>query len=218
MSWEEAASEHFAARFAAADAQVALGVLAALETAHARLSERLPALPPAPVDVVLHGTRAQLHLAQPALLATPPALRDVVLGRTSGRSVHVLSPRLHGDELAAPALFAQLALRAAYPALRAPARRLRHRWLLEGAADWLCGRVPTLRAKARRRLRAGARPAFPPAAGDAPLFGGLAVELVARERGPDAVLRLLGALGERDRMLAGLDAQWPRHLERLATS
>jgi hypothetical protein len=213
VSWQEAASEHFAARFAAADAPAAREVLGALEAARARLGESLPALPRAPVDVVLHGSRAQLHLAQPALLATPPALRDVVLGRAAGGTVHLLSPRLHRDGLAAPALFAQLALQAAHPPLRAPARRLRHRWLLEGAADWLTGRVPTLRARARRRLRAGARPAFPPAARDAPLFGGLAVELVARERGPDAVLGLLGALGTRDEVLAGLAAAWPRHLE-----
>jgi hypothetical protein len=213
VAWEERCSEHFAARGEEADAAAAEDVLATLEAFRAELAGRLPTLPDEVVDVVLHGTRAQLHVAQPALLAVPASLRAVVLGRASGHSVHLLSPRVHRDARAAPALYARLAVVASSPALRRPARRLRHAWLVDGAGDWLAGRVPSLEPHVRRRLRDGPPPPFPPPLRDAPLFGGPAVALVARERGPEGVLALLAQPGP----VPGLAAVWPRHLERLAT-
>jgi hypothetical protein len=213
VAWDEQGSEHFTARSAPVDAAHAADVLAVLERTRADLAARLPAVPEEVVDVVVHGTRAQLHVAQPSLLAVPPSLRDVVLGRAAGRSIHLLTPRLHRDARAAPALYARLAVLATGPALRTPARRLRHAWLVDGAGDWLAGRLPVLEPHIRRRLRDGPPPPFPPPLRDAPVFGGAAVALLARERGPEAVVALIAAPGP----VPGLAAVWPRYLERLVS-
>jgi len=212
VSWDEAASAHFAARFGPADAGAAAAVLAALEDARARFAERLPAVPDGTVDVVLHGTRAQLHLAQPPLLAVPPSLRELVLGRASGHTLHLLTPRLHGDERVAPALLGRLAVLASSPALRKPLRRARYAWLVDGTGEWLAGRVDAALPHVRRVLRAGAPPPFPPSLRDVPVFAGAAVALVARDAGLDGLLALLAAPGPAP---AGLAATWPRYLERL---
>src|ERR671928_195607 len=51
-------------------------------------------------------------------------------------------------------------------------RYVRWAWLCEGAATHFSGQGRHLRAAIARRLREGARPAFPPAVRDATLLGG----------------------------------------------
>jgi hypothetical protein len=63
-------------------------------------------------------------------------------------------------------------------------------WLAEGAATYLAGQVPHLRAAILRRLREGGRPSFPPAPRDALLLGGTLFALLEREAGPAAAAAL----------------------------
>ena len=66
MSWLETPSETFVARHEARDSDDATRVLAQLEGARERL-ERLFPDRVGPLDVVLHGTVAQLDAAEPWL-------------------------------------------------------------------------------------------------------------------------------------------------------
>src|SRR4051794_8816763 len=97
MAWLESATEHFVARHDEVEERGAHAVLELLENTRARLSERLRTLPEEEVAVVLHGSTAQLHAAQPMLpllaRATTPAARRYVVGRVAGDTIHVLSPR-----------------------------------------------------------------------------------------------------------------------------
>src|SRR4051794_11426024 len=97
MSWVESASEHFVARYDETETRGARAVLELLEDTRARLSERVQQLPEEEVAVVLHGSAAQLHAAQPMLpllaRATTPAARRYLVGRAAGDTIHVLSPR-----------------------------------------------------------------------------------------------------------------------------
>src|SRR4051812_49994833 len=94
--WNETPSEHFVARHEDRDASDAEGVLELLEATRARLA-RAFAVVPAGVDVVLHGSDAQLLLARPGValewLAAAPAARRYVTGTWSRRELHVLAPR-----------------------------------------------------------------------------------------------------------------------------
>jgi len=63
-------------------------------------------------------------------------------------------------------------------------------WLCEGAATHLAGQVTHMRAAIARRLREGGRPAFPPAARDALVFGGTVFDMLERERGVYACVEL----------------------------
>src|SRR4051795_6344215 len=94
--WNETPSEHFVARHEDRDASDAEGVLELLEATRARLA-RAFAVVPAGVDVILHGSDAQLLLARPGLLATralaAPAARRYVTGTWGRRELHVLAPR-----------------------------------------------------------------------------------------------------------------------------
>ena len=60
---------------------------------------------------------------------------------------------------------------------------MRWAWLCEGAATWLSGQTPHLRAAIVRRLREGGRPAFPPEPRDAMLLGGTVFALLEQEHG-----------------------------------
>ena len=62
-------------------------------------------------------------------------------------------------------------------------RYVRWAWLCEGAATWLSGQAPLLRAAIVRRLREGGRPAFPPEPRDAMLLGGTVFGLLEQEHG-----------------------------------
>jgi hypothetical protein len=242
MAWEETASDHFVARHESADADGAREVLELLEDTRARLGERVRALPPDEIAVVLHDSTAQLHAAQPLLPVlvrlTAPAARRYLVGRAGRDTIHVLSPgelrsRASGVagssdllRLAPAALYARLVVGELNPRLRG-VRAMRWAWLGDGAAEWLSGRVRFARPAIARRLREGPPPAFPPAPRDALLLGGTLVDLLAREEGPDAALRLVGDAGKgtpRDalrqafhgRALHHTEGTWRAHLARIA--
>lgn len=242
MSWEETASEHFVARHDGADADGAREVLELLEDTRARLGESFRALPEHEIAVVLHGTPAQLHAAQPLLAlvvrATAPAGRRYVAGRAAGRdTIHVLAPKVlrarattvEGSRdmlrLTPAALYARLVVGDANPGLRG-LKGLRRQWLGVGAAEFFSGRTRYARPAIARRLREGPPPRFPPAARDAVLLGGTVVDLLAREEGVDAAVRLVreasdgdasGALSEAfgGRDLRHTEGTWRAHLARV---
>jgi len=66
-------------------------------------------------------------------------------------------------------------------------------WLCEGAASYLAGQVPYLRAAVARRMREGGRPAFPPAPRDALVLGGTVFGMLERERGREACAEMARA-------------------------
>jgi hypothetical protein len=242
MAWEETASDHFVARHDGADIAGAAEVLELLEHTRARLGERVRTLPEGEIAVVLHDSTAQLHAAQPLLpvlvRATAPAARRYLVGRAGRDTIHVLSPRelrarassVKGSSdflrLAPAALYARLVVGELNPRLRG-IRAVRWAWLGEGAAEWLSGRVRFARPAIARRLREGPSPAFPPAAKDALLLGGTLVDLLAREEGPDAALKLIAEAGtgqSRDALRAAFhgralhhtEGTWRAHLARIA--
>jgi hypothetical protein len=208
VPWEESASATFVARHDARDAADAAQVLAQLEYARERLEARLPARL-GPLEVVLHGSAAQLDAAQPwlplARRLVSPAARRYVVGWAGPRELHLLAPRLlarrasnvEGSlEMLMLAPSALLARRSVVEGLGPPLpppfgpRRLarwgRWAWLVEGAAQWLSGQTRHVRPAVARRLREGAAPAFPPGAADALLLGGTVFDLVVREEGERA--------------------------------
>jgi hypothetical protein len=159
--------------------------------------------------------------------------------------VHVLAPRVLADRasnvagsremlmLTPAALYAQLVIAECNPGLPPPwrprglARAARWAWLLAGAAQWFSGQTPHARPAIARRLREGPRPAFPPSLRDAALLGGTVVDLLAREEGEAAAVRLACTLppgGPRQalleafhgRALVHTEGTWRAHLARLA--
>ena len=239
--WGETDSEHFTARHDEQDAEGAAAVLTVLEATRERLRPLLHEVP-AGVSVVLHGTPAQLHVAQPllplAVRVTAPASRRYLVGWPGRDAVHVLAPAALEDRasavpgsremllLAPAALYAQLAVRASNPRLRR-ARRLRWAWLVLGAAQFLSGQTAHARPAFRRRLREGPEPSFPPALRDAHLLGGTVMDLLAREEGDEAVAGLVAVAGDATpretltrafggRGLRHTEAAWRAHLARLA--
>jgi hypothetical protein len=239
--WLETDSEHFTARHSELDADGAEAVLAMLERTRVALAPHLHDLPSG-VSVVLHGTTAQLHVAQPllpvAVRLTAPASRRYIVGWPGRDSLHVLAPGLLEERasavpgsremllLAPAALYAQLAIRASNPRL-ARARRLRWAWLVLGAAQYLSGQTAHARPAVKRRLYEGPEPAFPPALRDAHLLGGTLVDLLAREEGDEAVAGLIAVAGDapvdetlvrafHGRDLRHTEAAWRLHLARLA--
>ena len=239
--WLETDSEHFTARHDEHDADGAASVLALLEATRERLTGRLHDVPDG-VAVVLHGTTAQLHAAQPllpvAVRVTAPASRRYLVGWPGRDAVHVLAPSVLDERasavpgsremlrLAPAALYAQLAVRATNPRLRR-GRRLRWAWLGLGAAQFLSGQTAHVRPAIKRRLHEGGRPSFPPALRDAHLLGGTVMDLLAREEGDDAVAGLVAVAGDappretlirafHGRELRHTEAAWRAHLERMA--
>ena len=211
MSWQETASETFVARHDERDAADALQVLRQLEAARERLERafetRLDTL-----DVVLHGSRAQLHVAQPWLpiqrALTAPAGRRYLVGWAGATELQVLAPRLLAQRasnvegslemlmLAPSALFARRLVSEGIPGLPPPfgprsfRRYLRWAWLIEGAAQYLSGQTRHVRPAITRRLREGGPPSFPPSRRDAPLLGGTVFDLLANEEGERACVKL----------------------------
>ena len=219
-------------------------MLAQLEYARARL-ERLLEVELGELDVVLHGSPAQLDAAQPWLpmqrRLTAPSARRYVVGWAGARELHVLSPRLLAQRasnvegslemlmLSPSALLARRAIAIRHPGFPPPlgprrlARWMRFAWFVEGAAQWLSGQTRHVRPAITRRLREGSAPAFPPGRADALLLGGTIFDLVAREEGERAAVRAvragpagaLEAFGSRSRRHT--EAAWRSHLDRLAT-
>lgn len=186
-------------------------MLKQLEAARERL-ERLFSTHLDALDVVLHGSRAQLHAAQPWLplqrSLTAPAGRRYLVGWAGEDALHVLAPRLLAQRasnvegslemlmLTPSALFARRLVAAVNPGLpppfgpRAFRRYLRWAWLVEGAAQFLSGQTRHVRPAVTRRLREGGPPSFPPGRRDAPLLGGTVFDLLAREEGDHACVQL----------------------------
>src|SRR4051795_8842635 len=247
MAWVDTASETFLARHDERDADDADRVLAQLEFARARLEERFDTRP-GELEVVLHSSPALLDAAQPwvplARRLTAPAARRYVVGWAGPRELHVLCPRVLAHRasnvegslemlmLAPSALLARRYLGANHPGLPPPfgprrfARYLRWAWLVEGAAQWFSGQARHVRPAVARRLHEGSAPSFPPSRRDATLLGGTVFDLLAREEGEAACVRLAcgphprgagSALTEAfaGRALRHSEATWRAHLARL---
>jgi hypothetical protein len=212
-AWVETSSPHFAARHDLADEDDVVAVLELLESTRERLAQAFPAVPDDVVDVVLHGSRAQLWTAQPELPVvsrlTAPAARRYLVGWPAGGTLHLLAPRhlraraskVPGSRemalLAPAALYAQLVVGANNPGLPPPfragslVRMVRWAWLWAGAGQFFSGQTAFARPAIARRLREGSPPAFPPAPRDAMLLGGSVLDLLAREEGDAAVVALV---------------------------
>jgi hypothetical protein len=232
--WDETPSEHFVARHEDRDAGDAEGVLELLEATRARLA-RAFAVVPAGVDVVLHGSDAQLLLARPGValerLVAAPAARRYVTGTWSKRELHVLAPRRLEERastvpgsrelvLLSPAgLYSRLVVGSSSRALRSRRRSRRLAWLAWGAAEWFSGQTAHARPAIARRLREGRSPAFPPGRRDARLLGGTVVDLLVRERGEAEAVRLVDEGVLRHAFLGAplreIESRWREHLERL---
>jgi hypothetical protein len=250
VAWIESVSPSFRARHESADADDAARALDSLEATRARLEILFPRTV-AGVTVVFHRRSAVLDLAHPLVpverLLTAPAARRYVVGSTSRDTIHVLAPatllarasKVPGSRemlsRAPDVLYARLVVgvnNRRLPPPPTPSRlshRLRWAWLVEGAARYFAGQVEHARPAIARRLREGRRPAFPPGLRDAALLGGTVLDLLARERGPEAAMRLacyLNPAGPQvaleeafgGRALVDTEGTWRSHLARIATA
>jgi hypothetical protein len=250
LAWLETASDTFVARHDERDSPDVERVLGQLEHARSRLDERFPEHV-GELAVVMHGSAAQLDAAEPWLplqrRLTAPAGRRYLVGWAAERELHVLAPRLLAQRasnvegslelmmLAPAALLARRYVAANHPGMPPPfgprsfARWLRWAWLLEGAAQYFSGQVRHVRPAVTRRLRESGTPAFPPGRRDATLLGGTVFDLLAREEGVEACVRLASRLNPgghaaaldkafHGRPLRHTDGTWRAHLARLAGS
>jgi hypothetical protein len=246
VPWVESHSLSFSARHDSSQVEEAAAVLASLEVLRDELDgmfERTPG----EVAVVLHPRPWALALAHPwlplARLRAAPASRRYFAGWFGEGEIHVLSPpalerRASGVPGSRQALllspeheYSHLVVGANNPELPPPfspaafRRYVRWAWLAEGAATWLSGQVPHLRAAIVRRLREGGRPSFPPDVRDAMVLGGTVFDLLEREHGVKAAAALatspldhgarsvlVDAFG---RQLAGVERDWRATLEAL---
>ena len=248
MSWVETASRNFTARHEERDADDVAAVLDLLEETRSRVGPLFRALPDE-VTLVLHANAAALDLAQPCLPVvrrlTTPAAQRYLAGWAARGTVHVLTPRLLAERaarvegsremlaLTPAALYVQLVVAESNAALpppwgpRSTLRAARWAWLIAGAAQWFSGQTAHARPAIARRLREGSRPDFPPSLRDAALLGGTVIDLVAREEGVDAAVRLAATLprgGPREalvsafhgRALVHTEGMWRAHLARMA--
>lgn len=248
MTRTEISSPNFTARHDERDAGDVGGVLELLEETRERLGGAFPALPDE-VTVVLHGSRLELDVAQPFLpimrRLTTPAARRYLAGWAGRGTLHVLAPRPLAERaanvggsrdmllLTPAALYCQLVVAASNPALpppwnpRSTIRGAQWAWLVAGTAQWFSGQTAHARPAIARRLREGARPDFPPRLRDAALLGGTVIDLVAREEGELAAVKLacrLPAGGSREalvevfrgRALMHSEGTWRAHLARIA--
>ena len=247
MAWVESNSSFFHARHDSHDAEDAARVLAELEGTREQLGDMFPRSPEE-VTVVIHRSAGALYMAQPFLpvarALTAPAGRRYQVGWFGAKEIHVLSPaalerRASGAEgsrdallLAPAALYAAVVVGANNPELPPPftvasfSRLMRWAWLAQGAAQFFSGQVPHLRAAIGRRLREGSRPDFPPSRRDAALLGGTVFDLLAREEGVEACVRLASRLNPgghaaalekafHGRSAKHTDDAWRHHLARL---
>ena len=211
MPWVETSSPNFTARHEHVDLDDAVAVLELIEGTRERVGAIFTRVPDE-VAVVLHTSQLELSLAQPYLpivrLATAPAGRRYLAGWCSPGEVHVLAPRLLERRASAvpgsremamlgPAtLYTQLVLAANNRTLPPPFRLtvlhryLRWAWLTAGAAQYFSGQTAFARPAIARRLREGREPSFPPDVRDAALLGGSLFDLLAREHGVGAAVRL----------------------------
>jgi hypothetical protein len=249
VAWTESHSLSFSARHDSGQVEEAAAVLAALEVLREELT-RLFEQVPRDVAVVLHPRPAALAFAQPwlplARRAAAPASRRYYAGWFGEDEIHALaSPALERRASKVPGSrealllspeheYAHVVVGANNPELPPPfspsafRRYVRWAWLCEGAATWLSGQTPHLRAAIVRRLREGGRPAFPPDPRDAMLLGGTVFDLLEEERGPRAAAALATSDLERGprsvlvdafgRQLATLERDWRSSLDLLTAS
>jgi len=235
VAWVESVSPSFLARHDARDADDAARVLESLEHTRDRL-DQLFSRTVADLTVVLHRSDAQLCFAQPLLpLArrlSAPAARRYHVGSVGARELHVLAPAALRERassvpgsremlaLAPAALYTRRVLAANSPALPPPlrpgraVRALRWAWLVEGASRYLAGQTEHARPAIARHLHEGPSPSFPPSRADAALLGGTLVELVVREAGVRAAVRMLEDLHPDGPRAALVEAFGGRPLER----
>ncbi len=246
--WVESSSRNFTARHEEHDAAEVRGVLEQLEATRTRLADLFPKLP-SEVAVVVHSSGAALDLAQPFLPVmrriTTPAARRYLAGWPARGTLHVLAPRLLAERaanvegsremlaLTPAALYAQLVVAECNPdlpppwTLRSTSRAASWAWLVAGSAQWFSGQTAHARPAIARRLREGRRPDFPPGLRDAALLGGTVIDLVAREEGAPAAVRLACSLprgGPREALVATFrgramvhtEGTWRAHLSRMA--
>jgi hypothetical protein len=246
-TWEETQSPHFAARHDESDYDDVVRVLELLEGTRRRLGQLFPSVPEM-VSVVLHGSRVQLYAAQPELAVvvrlTAPAARRYLMGWPTSEGMHLLAPRhmesrastVPGSRemvmLAPAALYAQLVVGHNNPGLPPPfgpgslRRILRWSWLWAGAGQYFGGQTVHARPAVARRLREGSEPAVPPSTRDALLLGGSVLDLIARERGEQAVIDLASTKPDGSperalerafgRSLVHAGGTWRGHLARIA--
>lgn len=248
-AWVETRSPNFTARYDEGDGADVRGVLDVLERTRERVGTVFPALPDE-VSIVLHASHLELDLAQPFLPimrhVTTPAARRYLAGWAGRGALHVLAPRLLAERaanvegsrglllLTPAALYVQLVVAACNRDLpppwtpRSTVRAARWAWLYAGSAQWFSGQTALARPAIARRLREDARPDFPPGLKDAVLLGGSVVDLVARERGTAAAVKLACSPpprgGAREALLSAFDGRsvahsegtWRAHLARLA--
>jgi hypothetical protein len=211
VAWDESVSASFRARHDTRDADDAARVLDSLERTRDRLSELFERTV-GDMTVVLHRSDAQLALAQPLLplkrRLVAPAARRYEVGAVGAAEIHVLAPVALGSrssdapgsqqmlDLAPDALYARRVLAENNPLLSPPrhpgrvVRTLRWSWLAEGTARFLSGQSAHARPAIVRRLREQSPPSFPPGLRDATLLGATVLELLAREQGARAVVRM----------------------------
>jgi len=250
VAWVETTSPNFSARHEEYDANDVIGVLELLEGTRDRLGEAFATLPDH-VAVVVHGSNFSLSLAQPYLpiirRLTAPAARRYLVGWFQHDEIHVMAPRVLQERasnvpgsremnlLAPAALYTQLAIGASSERLPPPFRPgsffryVRWAWLAAGAAQYFSGQTAFARPAIARRLREGSEPDFPPGIRDAQLLGGTVVDLLAREQGEAAAVKLALELDPGGpqraivnafdgRPLAHTERTWRAHLARIAAA
>ena len=207
MPWVETESLSFVARHESGQTGSVERLLDDLERFRAALEPRFERVP-GEVTVIVHPRSLMLSLAHPWLpamrMVSAPAGRRYFAGFHTRREIHVLAPaalEARASEVAGSREamllsprreYAHLVVGANNPSLPPPftpgtfRRYLRMAWVGEGAASYLAGQVPHMRAAVARRMREGGRPSFPPPARDALVLGGTVFDFLAREAGPDA--------------------------------
>ena len=249
MTWVESTSASFRARHDDADTDDAARVLDQLEQAREGLEHHF-ARTVGEIAVVIHDSELGLGLSHPYLLfaraLTAPAGRRYLAGWFSATELHVLAPRLLARRassvrdsrellmLAPSALYAQLVVVANNRDLPPPFtpasfnRYVRWAWPSQGAGQYFSGQTVHVRPAIARRLHEGAAPSFPPGIRDAVLLGGTVLDLLAREEGVAAAVRLTSRLHPegpeaalieafRGRSLSHTEGTWRTHLARLAS-
>jgi hypothetical protein len=248
VTWHETASETFVARHDHRDTPEAEQILRTLEGARVRFQRQFGVT----VDelaIVLHSTEAQLDAAAPPAAIqrrlTTQAGRRYVVGWAGTHELHVLAPRVLATRasnvegslemlmLSPTALLVRRVVMEANPLFTPPwgartwLRYARWAWMLEGAAQYFSGQADYARPLIGRRLREGSAPDFPPGRADAPLLGGSIFDLLCREEGDGAGVRLAkGDLADtpqralerafHGRSIRHTEGTWRAHLSRMA--
>ena len=223
MAWVETTSLSFVARHDSDIAEEADAMLADLEEFRTGLEDLFDVVP-GDVAVVIHPRPLMMNFAVPwlplARAVSAPAGRRYFAGFFAAREIHVLAPAALEKRASAVPGSREALMRAprheyahvvvganndTLPPPFSPAtfrRYVRSAWLCEGAATYLAGQVPLMRAAVTRRLREGGRPQFPPASRDALVLGGTVFDFLANEAGQPAADALALSQTPEDAMAA----------------